>query len=112
MAGFIIGIVLGALVGGMGVYMMATRRVSLLHSYHYATTPLQDLPSIAWWSGFGLSIAGFGVILVSLSQGVRVGMLPDWLDGTPFQILGVGMLLGGIVVSIVAIVHYNGSIVS
>ena len=51
-----IGLGLGVCIALMGAYMIATGDPRLLHSYHYATTPVAELPCArargrapGWW---------------------------------------------------------------
>ena len=110
-ADFLVGIVVGVLLGGTGAWMMVTRNAAPLHSYHRATTPTGDLPKLAWWSGLGLVIEGVGVAVLSLAFGAGAGLLPGWMGESALQVLGMGMTIGGVVVCIIAVVHYNGGIV-
>ncbi len=112
MENFFVEIVVGVLLGGTGAWMMVTKSATPLHSYHHTTTPASDLPKLAWWSGLGLVIAGVGAAVLSLAFGAGAGLLPGWMGEGALQVLGVGMTIAGVVVCVIAVIHYNGGLVS
>ena len=98
--GFIIGLIAGLLVGGCGVYLLATGDPRLLHRYHYAGVRPANMPALARWSGAGLAVCGVGCVLI-----VPLPGLPDWLS-----VAGIVLIVAGIALALGAIVRFNGSL--
>lgn len=100
--GTLIAIGCGVLCAGLGGYMVATGNPSLLHGYHYATTPLAERPALARESGTGLIITGVGCALMGLSDTL----------GIVVSVAGITLLVAGIAVALAAIIRHNGSLIS
>lgn len=100
--GIIVAAGCGLLCAGLGAYMVVTGNPSLLHSYHYATTPLADRPALARESGAGLIVTGVGCALMGLSDyfGVWAG------------VAGIVLLVAGIAINLISIIRHNGSLFS
>lgn len=100
--GFITCLLCGLLVAATGVYMLVTGNPSIMHGYHYATTPLSQRPALARWSGAGMLMAGVGCAFIVPPTG-----LPDWLG-----IAGIALLVAGLGLTLGSIMHFNGSLFS
>ncbi len=100
--GMFIAVGCGLLCAGLGGYMVATGNPSLLHDYHYATTPLAERPALARESGAGLIITGVGCALMGLA--VTLGIVAT--------VAGITFLVAGIAVALSAIIRHNGSLMS
>ena len=100
--GIIVAAGCGLLCAGLGAYMVVTGNPSLLHSHHYATTPLADRPALARESGAGLIVTGVGCALMGLSDffGVWAG------------VAGIVLLVAGIAINLISIIRHNGSLFS
>lgn len=82
--------------------MLVTGNPSIMHGYHYATTPLSQRPALARWSGAGMLMAGIGCAFIIPPTG-----LPEWLS-----IAGILVLIAGLGVALGSIMHFNGSLIS
>lgn len=102
MGGFITCMLCGLIVGAAGVYMLASGNPRILHGYHYASVPPSKMVPLARWSGAGLLVAGVGCALLMPPAG-----MPDWMS-----VIGIALLIAGIGISLGAIVHFNGSLVT
>lgn len=100
-AGVIITAIVCLIIAGFGIYQIITGDVRLLHSYHYATTPPANQPKLARITGAALVGCGVGCILLVPT------VLPDWTS-----IAGIVILVASVVVTLAAIIHYNGSLIS
>lgn len=98
--GFITCVLVGLLVGACGVYMLVTGNARIMHSYHYAATPPAKMSSLARWSGAGMLACGIGCALLVPAMG-----MPEWLS-----IVGIALLVAGLVLTLGAIMHFNGSL--
>lgn len=87
------------LVCALGVIMVVTGNPSLLHSYHYATTPPEELPSLARETGACLVVMGLAVGLMMLAQAWAV-------------VVGVVLLVASIGGMFASIIRHNGSLIS
>lgn len=93
-----------------GVYMIATRDVSLLHSYHYANVAAADLPRLATTEGICMIALGVAIFMCMMAGASMLG-------GRPFQRWAVALMAFGILLFWVAlvgligfIVYFNGSL--
>lgn len=100
MGGFITCLLVGLLVGACGVYMLVTGNARIMHSYHYAATPLAKMPVLARWSGAGMLVCGIGCALLVPAAG-----MPEWLS-----VVGIALLVAGLVLTFGAIMHFNGAL--
>lgn len=100
-AGVIITAIVCLIIAGFGIYQIITGDVRLLHSYHYATTPPANQPKLARITGAALVGCGVGCLLLVPT------VLPDWTS-----IAGIVILVASVVVTLAAIIHYNGSLIS
>lgn len=82
------------------------------HSYHRATTPACNLPKLAWWSGLGPLLVGFGGVVVSLPLGADAGALPAWTGSSALPVVGTAIIVAALVETAAAIVRYNGTLFS
>ena len=98
MDALVITLVAAALIALLGIYMIATGNTALLHGYHYATTPPEQRPALARACGAGLVLCGVGLALLSCNS---------WLAVT-----GIVLLAASVALICMAIVHYNGSLIS
>lgn len=112
MINFVIMLIIGIVAIGMGVYMFASGDATLLHSYHRANVLPQNMPVLAHWSGLGAVMIGAGVILLSLPFLAKVRPLPRWARGMLPTVLAGVLLVGGIAVTMLAIIYFNGAIYS
>ena len=96
-----IGLGLGVCIALMGAYMIATGDPRLLHSYHYVTTPVAELPALARETGAGLVGCGLSVAFIVPT------FLPDL-----FTVLGVVMLVLSIAGMLASIVRHNGGLMT
>lgn len=87
-----------ALIIILGAYMVASGNPAPLHGYHYATTPPEKLPALARSTGAGLILCGASLGLLYLDSWIAVA-------GAVLLALGIALTLG-------AIVHYNGTLIS
>ena len=87
------------LVCALGVIMVVTGNPSLLHSYHSATPPAEELPSLARETGACLVVMGLAVGLMMLAQAWAV-------------VVGVVLLVASIGGMFASIIRHNGSLVS
>ena len=90
----IIGLGVGLIIAGLGIYMCVTGDVRLLHGYHYATTPESERPQLARETGAGLIGCGASFAFLVPS------FLPDWLS-----ILGAVLLVASIAEMLIAIIR-------
>lgn len=97
--GTVVVIALGLCIVAMGAWQVKTGDPRLLHSYHYATTPVAELPALARETGAGLISTGAGCVALGASF-----MLPLVMP------LGLILLLGGIAFMLYAIVRHNGGL--
>ena len=97
----VIGFVLGGLVALLGVYMLVTGDVRLLHDYHYATTPPSERSRLARETGG--CVVGAGVATVLLIQTT----LPDWVS-----VAGVVLVVASVAGMFVVIIRHNGGLVT
>lgn len=95
-------VVVGLVMVGLGAWQIVTGSPRLLHGYHYAATPPESYPALARATGAGMVVSGVGCAAIVPAPG-----LPGWLSAA-----GVVLLVGGIVLMLAAIAHYNGSLVS
>lgn len=95
----IIGLGVGLIIAGLGIYMCVTGDVRLLHGYHYATTPESERPQLARETGAGLIGCGTSFAFLVPS------FLPDWLS-----ILGAVLLVASIAEMLIAIIRRNGGL--
>lgn len=93
--------VVGLVMVGLGAWQIATGSPRLLHGYHYAATPPEKYPALARATGAGMVVSGAGCAVI-----VPVPGLPGWLSA-----VGVALLVVGIAFALVAIAHFNGSLV-
>ena len=101
MGSIIIGCGIGVCVALSGFYMLVSGNCSLLHSYHYATTPAAERPILAREVGASLVACGVSVALIVPT------VLPGWVS-----VIGVVLLVAGLVGMFAAIVRHNGGLVT
>ena len=97
----LMGVVVGGLIVLLGIYMLVSGDVRLLHSYHYATTPEAERPLLARETGGCLVVAGASTALIIQTA------LPDWAT-----VVGLVLLVASVVAMLVAIVRHNGGLVT
>lgn len=93
-------LVIPALTGIIGIYMIVSGNPRMLHSYHYATTPPEKLPALARAEGIGMICLSVAIALMALD-------MQGWLTiaGTVLLVLSIAGMLG-------AIVYYNGGLMT
>lgn len=98
----------GILVMGLGAYMLVSGNPSLLHSYHYATTPSAELPVLAREAGAGTLATGLGCVLLAPTT------LPTLPPAALAALVAIGVLLliGGIAFMLASIVRHNGGLIT
>lgn len=99
LVGMVVPLLCALLVCVLGVIMMVTGNPSLLHSYHYATTPPEELPALARETGACLVVMGLAVALMALAQA--------WA-----AVVGVVLLVASVAGMFASIIRHNGSLVS
>ena len=92
---------IGFCCAALGIFMIVTGNPGLLHSYHYATTPAEELPALARETGMGLVGCGVGAALVCQT------VLPDVAT-----IVGAVILFVSIAGVLISIVRHNGGLVT
>lgn len=97
----LMGVVIGGLIVLLGIYMLVSGDVRLLHAYHYATTPEAERPRLARETGGCLVVAGASTALIIQTA------LPDWAT-----IAGVVLLVASVAGMLVAIVRHNGGLIT
>ncbi len=101
--GIIVAAGCGLLCAGLGAYMVVTGNPSLLHSYHYATTPLVDRPGACARIGRRTHR--------DRSAGLRThgafGFFGVWAG-----VAGIVLLVAGIAINLISIIRHNGSLFS
>lgn len=98
-------VLIGLLVVALGIYMVVSGNPSLLHSYHYATTPPAELPALARETGAGLIACGVGCMLLG------VPALPAMLE-VILLVVGILLLIGGIAFMLASIIRHNGGLIT
>lgn len=93
-------LVIPALTGILGIYMIVSGNPRLLHSYHYATTPPEKLPALARAEGVGMIGLSVAIALIALD-------MQGWLT-----IAGIALFVASIAAMLGAIVYYNGGLVT
>lgn len=94
-------VIAGLLIAALGGFMMKSGSVAFLHSYHYATTPVEERAALARETGAGTLAVGLSVAAMGLSK-----LLPV------LAIVGTALLVLGLAMTIVPIVRRNGMLVS
>ncbi len=94
------------ILAGMGVYMVATGNVKLLHGYHYASVPASERPRLARETGAGLIAAGAGIALAGMATTLVSGAMANVCT-----MAGLILLIASIAWMLVAIVRRGGSLV-
>lgn len=106
MTGFVICLLVGALIAGMAVWQIRTGSVRLLHRYHYMHVDVSDQPTLAAESGRWLAASGVIVMLLGAAL-----LLPQPLANIVGFALVVA-LLACIWMACRTIVKFNGSLFS
>lgn len=94
----------------LGIFQIVTGNPRLLHSYHYATTPADQLPALARETGAGLIAVGASCIVLTVPA-VIPGMSSGSV-GIALAILGATLMIGGILFMLVSIVRRNGGLIT
>lgn len=101
-------LLIGVLLAALGIFMAVSGNPSLLHSYHYATTPPEELPALARETGIGLAVSGAGVMLMAPSI---TSVLPSAVE-VSLTVAGIVLLVGGIAGTLAAVIRHNGALVT
>lgn len=92
---------IAGVVAALGIYMMVSGDPRLLHSYHYATTPVGLRPRLARWTGAGLVGTGAACALLGVDDGSGAATIA----GAVLLVASIGLVLG-------AIVRLNGGLIT
>lgn len=109
-----LGIVLALVVCGVtivpGALMIASGDPSSLHGYHLVNVAAADLPLLAAWVGGGTIALGAGLALSILVGFLMAGHRPAPLWSKALMGIGLALFAAGLVVTLSAIIHFNGSL--
>ena len=99
--GFIVELLVGALLIVMGLLLWIKKQVNILHTYHYKNVKEEDIPAYSRLVGIGLILMGIGIAVMGVFNFLYLSLW--WIP----LLVGFG---AGFTVFIIAQKKYNGSI--
>ena len=93
--------VIGAVCVVLGIWMIKTRCVRYVHPKYLRHVKPEHRPHLAGWVGTGLILIGIGLFILSYSL-VHPGLI--------FATLGTVLATFGLVVCLLSILYFNGSL--